>query len=203
MDYLVYDTLISRATFIEGMYESKKQKHAELKDTVQKLKNQQNILEKVEKVFKFLMDKLANNDLSRMDKLISYGLNTVFPDRDINFKSELQEYGKKMKINLQTIYNGNPVDPSCKSSVHVIESFLLRILCINKLKKAKFLFMDEPFGAVDHMYIENVSQLIAELSEKLNMDILLVTHNPAFSEHVKNSYKISKKSDGIKVEKIK
>lgn len=203
MNIDVYNSLVSRVDFLKGVYESKKRQKEKAEDTVRSLTKEKVILEKSEKGLKFLIDKFAKNDLSKMDKLITYGLNTVFPDRDIKFKSEIQERGKKILINMQTLYNNNVVDPQAKSSIHVIESFLLRIFCIVKLKRAFFLYMDESFAAVHSEYIENLGKLINEMTEKLNMDMILVTHNKKFAELAKTSYEIKQEQKGIKVEKIK
>lgn len=194
---------MNRSLFLKGVYESKKTQQTKLFKELEGHKEDKDILTRVEKVFKHLLDKLAKKDLSNMDKLITYGLNTVFPDRNIEFKSELIERGKKVWIDLQTYYNGNLVDPGSKSSVTVIESFLLRMLCIMKLKKAPMLLMDETFAAVDEGYIDNVSRLVSQLASKLKMDILLVTHNPGFSETEHASYRLLMKSGNIEVEKIK
>lgn len=203
MDMDFYNTVKDRYKFLEISYENKKSQRDTAIKRVEELKKESDILSKTEKVLKQLIDKLAKEDLSRMDKLITYGLKTVFPDRDIRFESKIEERGKKIKINLQTIYNGNIVDPQSKSSIQVIESFLLRILCLIKLKKARFIMMDETFSAVDYGYIDNVCQLVTELASKLNIDILLVTHNPNIGDYVNHSYKLTHKNNLTGIEKIK
>jgi len=188
MDSTLYNSAINRAIFLEGIYKSKKDQYNNCKKEVEALVLDQEVLDKTEKALKFLVDKLAKKDLSRLDKLVSYGISVVFPDRDISFKSEIVEYGKKMRIDLKTIYNNNEVDPDSMGSVSVIESFLLRVLCIAKLKKAPLLLLDETFAAVHNSCVENVSQLIAEISAKLKIDILLITHNTGFSEHANHNF---------------
>lgn len=203
MNDLSYDTLISRMDFLDGIYQSKKSQIEKTEKEVKSLETEANILEKTEKIIKHLIDIFAEKDMSKMDKLVTYGLNTIFPDRDIKFKSRLIEYGSKMRISLNTLYKDQEVDPSDKGSITVIESFLLRVLCLMKLKRAPFLYMDEPFGAVDSGYVERVSPLIAEITNKLNMDILLVTHNPIFMEDAKKCYRIKIVKEKPILEKIK
>jgi len=203
MENLVYDSVINRIQVLEGTWESKKNQAEKARATVDLLKKDSNILQKTEKVLKHLIDRLAKKDLSRMDKLVTYGLNTVFPDKDLRFESALEERGKKIWINLKTIHGENEVDPNSKSSVSVIESFILRLLCIYKLKRAPVLIMDETFGALHVDYIDNVSQLIKELASKLNMDILLVTHNYGFAESADTSYRISQRNKRTGIEKVK
>lgn len=199
----LYESVINRFQFLQGTYNSKKAQRETVLHEIEGLKETKDVLTKAEKVLKHLIDKLAKKDLSKMDKLITYGLNTVFPDRNIEFRSELQERGKKIWIDLQTFYNNNQTDPDSKSSVTVIESFLLRLLCIMKLKRAPLLLMDETFAAVDNGYIDNVSRLVSQLANKLKLDILLVTHNPGFAETEHTAYKIALKNNKVTAEKLK
>jgi hypothetical protein len=203
MDDIRYSTVMSQIDFIDGMFQSKKKQFKERDTEVAGLERESVILEKTEKILKHLIDTLAKKDLSKMDKLVTYGLNTIFPDRDIRFQSELVERGSKLRINLNTIFKDKEVDPDSQGSVTVIESFLLRVLCIFKLKKAPFLYMDEPFGAIDSQYAYKVSPLIAEISKKLKLDVLLVTHNPTFMEDANLSYRLYLEKDNLAIETLK
>jgi len=194
---------MNKTTLLEGIYNSKKDNLSKLQVEVKGLEEEQDLLTKTEKLLKFLTDKAAKNDLAKMDKLITYGLNKVFTDRDITFKSELVPYGKKLKIELKTFYKDNEVSSDTLGSVSVVESFLLRLLCVAKLKKAKLLLLDETFAAVDSAYIFNVSTLLYELSKKMGIDILLVTHNAGFEESVDNSFRIKMINNDIQIEKLK
>ena len=187
MENMLFDSVISRSIFLEGVYKNKKDLYENSLKEVETLTKEEQILDKTEKALKFLVDKLAKKDLERLDKLITYGLSVVYPDRSISFKSEVTEFGNKMRINLNTIYNDNEVDPDSMSSISVIESFLLRVLCIAKLKKAPLLLLDETFAAVHDSCVDNVSQLIAEMASKLKMDIMLITHNPSFCDNADHS----------------
>lgn len=189
--------------YVEGVYSNKCAQRNNTATVVKDLEEEAVILKKTEKVIKHLVDKLAKKDLSKMDQLITYGLNTVFPGRDIKFETELVEHGNKIKINLKTVYNGSVVDSDNRSSITVVESFLLRILCITKLKKAPLLLMDETFAAVGSEYIDNLSKLISDLSKKLKIDILLVTHNPAFQSFSDRSFKLVSNEKEVKIESTK
>jgi len=203
MDITLYNSVIDRTMFFQGVYEDKLSQKKKVKDTVERLKDEKEILNKTEKVIKFLMDKLVKKDLSKMDALISYGLKSVYTNRDVVFKSEIIERGKKIWIDLQTISEGKVIDYQSQSSVHVIESFLLRILCIIKLKRARLLLLDETFAAVDPGYKENLSQLIVQLCNKLGINILFVTHDMGFIDYSKSSYRISRADNKTEVKQIK
>lgn len=203
MDINLFDSVVDRIQYLQGAYQDKLSHKNKVEAEVVSLREEKDILDKSEKVIKFLMDKLVQKDLSKMDALISYGLKSVYTDRDVVFKSEIIEYGKKIWIDLQTISDGKKVDPQSQSSVHVIESFLLRLLCIIKLNKAKLLLLDETFAAVDPGYIENFSQLIVQLCGKLGMDVLLVTHNMGFLDFANHTYRINRIDNKTEVTQLK
>jgi ABC-type transport system involved in cytochrome c biogenesis ATPase subunit len=203
MDFTFYESVMNRVQFLDGVHEDKKARRTDTVGQIESLKKEKDILDKTEKVLKHLTDKLVKNDLTKMDNLVTYGLKTVYANRNFQFKSEVQERGRKMWIDLQTINDGNLTDPQAKSSVHVVESFLLRVLCILKTKRARLLLMDETFAAVDSEYVENLYQLVSELCKKLNMDVLLVTHFPGCTEIVDHSYKLTGSENKAEVVQVK
>lgn len=198
-----FNDLSDRIRTFEGVYKTKTVSYEVLKKEVEDLDKDRDLLTKTGKLINFLIDKLAKQDLSKMDQIITYGLSTVFPKRNLEFKSSLEERGKKLWINLDTYYDGNLVDPDNKSSVSVIESFLLRILCIIKLKKANILLLDETFAAVGAENIDDTSSLLSEMSKKLGLDILLVTHNPGGNQWANQSFQAKLKNKGLELEKTK
>lgn len=203
MDFNFFDSTKARIQYLDGVYQNKVAIKDKLQGTVTDLEKREILLVKTEKALKFLIDKLVKEDLSKMDMLVTYGLNTVFPDKNLSFKSSIEERGSKIKINLQTIFNGEVVDPSSMSSISVIESLLLRMICIIKMKKARLLLMDETFDAVDSEYIENVGKLMDHLSKKLKLDALLVTHSFGFSDRTENAFKFTSKNNSVEIAKTR
>ena len=195
------DSILDRIKYLEGLYRARKDQYEQTEKVVKELEAEDRILVNTEKGLKHLTDKFIKQDLSNMDNIITFGLNTVYTGRDIKFESSIEERGKKLYIYLNTLYNGKMVDPNSKSSVHVIESVLLRLLSIIKLKKARFIMMDETFAAVDNTYMENVSRLLKRLAEKLKMDILVVTHNPTLSLYANNNFELELNKDVLTIEK--
>ena len=203
MNSPVFDSFTRRLAMAEGMRASKLASKTVLLSELEGLEKKATLLQMTEKVFKHLVDKLAKEDLKRMDRLVSYGLSIVFPEKNLKFVSRLEEYGKRMRVALRTVENDQEVSPDSRSSVQVIESFILRLLCMRKMKRAPLMLFDETFAAVDNANIDNVGKLITQLSEKMGMDILLVTHNPQFAEWGKHKYRISKPGDTACLENVK
>jgi len=197
-----FDELDRRVSFMSGTYSAKEEYLGAVSKDVADLALEEQILTNVQKTIAHLMDNLVKKDMNKMDKLINYGLDLVFPDRDISFKSDLKDTGKKFYIDLNTIDNGKQLTGESYGSVSVLQSYLLRMLCILKLKKAKLLLMDETFAAVGNDYINNVGSLIGELAEKLGIDVLLVTHNPGAASATMFNANLTKK-DGLVLTKSK
>lgn len=140
------------------------------------------LLDKVKTVLSHLLENTSKKDLRGMDNLVTYGLKSVYPEKNLEFRSEIVDSGKKVYVDMDTYRNGNKASKDAKGSITVIESLLIRILSILKKGGARFILADEPFSAIGNDHISNVGVLLEELAKKLGMDILLVTHNPGVSD---------------------
>ena len=101
-----FDDLESDVRHFGGVYQAKKEALESLRDDIKELAKEEKILIKVQKTITHLMDNLVQKDMAKMDTLVNYGLEIVFPDRDISFKSDLKDTGKKFYIDLNTIDQG-------------------------------------------------------------------------------------------------
>lgn len=174
--------LRDRLVYLEGVKATRTKTLKDAETEVQALDQKMLHLEMSKKVIGYLMDRMASKDMAEMDKLVTHGMEAVFSDLDLSFRSSIIDSGKKLSILLETLDGGRPVADDAKGSVSVVQSFLLRMLCILKLKKPKFMLLDEAFGAVDSGYIDAVGPLISELCAKFGFDVLLVTHNPGATD---------------------
>lgn len=189
---------------IDGFYKALKNQEKELITTTDLLKKEIDVLIKVSAVFKHLLDTMVKDEINRMAALITYGLKTIFDDQELTFVPEITKKNNKISIDLNTHNKGIEADyKSFGGSVATIESFLLRILCIIKKNLARLVLLDETFAAVGEEYITNTSKLISELSKKLGIDILLVTHQKEFQHGADNVYRVKTDGSELIMEKIK
>lgn len=189
---------------IDGFYKAHRQQEQVLTVTVEDLKKNIDRDNKASAVLKHLLDIMVKDEMERMAGLITYGLKTVFDDQNLTFLPEITKKNEKINIELKT--NDNGVEGGYRTfggSVAVIESFLLRILCLLKKKYAKLLILDETFAAVGVEYISNTGKLVSELSKKIDLDVLLVTHQKEFIHNADHVYKVRESKNGLIMEKIK
>jgi DNA repair exonuclease SbcCD ATPase subunit len=170
------------ASFMKGRRHAAISKADSLSTEVATLETNVDKYEKATKVIAALVDKMVQKDLQDIDNLVNYGLKIVFPDRDLLFKSSMVMVGNKMQVDFTTYDTGDEVSDDAHGSVSVIESLLLRIICMMKTKTGKMLLLDETFGALDSDYIQALGNLLRTLSEKTKTDILLVTFNGMLSD---------------------
>ena len=194
----------NRLSRLDGIYSALKGQETDLNGEISSLKDDIEILTKTGQVLKHLLDVMVKDDVGKMAGLITYGLKTIFDDQNLSFQPVIGRKNDKVNIELKTINNGIEGEfGSFGGSVAVIESFLLRLICMLKLKLARVMLLDETFASVGYEYIQNTSKLIGELSKKLGLDVLLVTHQPEFQNFADRVYKVKESPDGILIERVK
>ncbi len=189
---------------VSGFYNALKKQEQELETVISNLKKDIDVLIKTSAVLKHLLDVMIKDETDRMAGLITYGLKTIFEDQKLTFVPRINQKGGKIYIELKTLNDG--IETSVKSmggSVAVIESFLLRVLCLIKKNLAQLMLLDETFAAVGEEYIPNTGKLVKELSKKLNLDVLLVTHQKDFKQNADHVYQVKESSKGLIMEKLK
>lgn len=196
--------LQSRIDKIDGFYGALKSRQVALDEEIRMQKDEMDLLSKASHVLKHMLDVMVKDEITKMAGLMTYGLKTIFEDQDLTFLPVMTRKNDKVHIELKTVNKGIEGEfGSFGGSVAVIESFLLRILCILKMKMARFMLLDESFAAVSAEYRPNTSKLIGELSKKLGLDILLVTHEKEFPEFADHVYRVVETPKGLTMEQMK
>jgi hypothetical protein len=189
---------------IEGFILALKNRETELQKEVTILKDEVDLCTKASAVLKHLLDHMVKDEIEKMAGLITYGLKTIFDDQNLSFSPVITKKNEKMHIELKT--KRDAVEGGMDSfggSVAVIESFLLRVLCLLKLNLAKLMLLDETFAPVSEEYVSNTSKMVSEISRKLGIDVLLVTHQKGFMDNADHIYRASESSTGLLMEKVK
>lgn len=186
---MIDDSIVKRVkestkkySFLKGKEELARSTMENLEAEIEELEKDSNELGKVMKVLGMLVDNMVQKDLAAIDHLVNYGLKVVFPDRDLSFQSKMVEMSGKMKLDFETFDQGKKADNDTHGSVSTVQSLILRIICMAKSGVARLLMLDETFAALDDDYIIRVGILLRELSEKMEMDILLATFNASVAD---------------------
>lgn len=194
----------SRLDRLDGFYQALRNQEQGLTQEIADLKKSIDLLTKASAVIKHLLDVMVKDEINKMAGLVTYGLKAIFEDQDLSFKPVISKKNERIYIELKTANKGVEGDfGSYGGSVAVIESFLLRVICMLKMNLARLILLDETFAPIGDEYIQNTSKLIGELAKKLGLDVLLVTHQPDFKNYANRVYRVKDSPSGLLMEREK
>lgn len=168
----------------------------DLKQTeIEELDAEHDVLVKVSELYRMLLDKLVLTQVHALEGLVTEGLKTIFFDQDLSFKAELATKYNKVSVDLFFCqgdpenggYKGPPLE-SFGGGPSSLASLVLRVMTLLRMKRRRILLLDETLMAVSDEYIDSTGQFLQRLAETSGLDILLVTHKPAFLEHAATAY---------------
>jgi len=178
---------------------------ASVESEIISLESEIGLLDKVSSLFKHLLDSLLEEKKQEIQKLVTYGLKTVFTDQDLRFHINIEPKYNTIYTNFKTeqvgVAEGDVLD-SFGGGVVNIESFLLRIITLFQTKLTPFLFLDETFSHVSGEYVENTSALLSNVCEQLGLTIALITHKEDMLNNADKIYKASSVKNKLKLSEI-
>ena len=161
-----------------------------------------------------ILDQLAEDEVERgvatYASLLEEGLKAIFPEQEVGLKPEVTKIRGKVAVKLKTTFKGHDgIEVESDSldafggAVTTIQSLLLRISLILKRGLRPLLILDETFPAVDGDRVEILVGFLKVLCERLDMDILCITHDQSIAEGADIGYRIAPSVDGAKLKRIK
>ena len=164
------------------------------------LKNSQEVVDKSHRICQSVAKKTQENLSIQLDSLINLALETCFPNQ-YKFKTSFVE--NRGKTELQFVLtdkitgkdNDDIIDSFGGGLVDVV-SLALR-LCLHTLEgSSKLIVLDEPFKFLSQDLRSRAANLIQELSHKLNLQFIIITHIPEIAEVGDRLFEV-KKIDGV------
>jgi len=140
-----------------------------------------------------------------LSDMVSTGLNSVF-DQEYNFKVIFEIKRGKTECGLFFEKDGNLVDPINQSGLGAadVAGLCLRFAAWSMSPVyRKTMILDEPLKHLSLNYHEKAAQLIKMLSEKLGLQIIMVTHSEVMSQYSDKVFKVQIKDNVSSVKEIK
>lgn len=190
--------LSSGADKLLGRVHAQEHQVHDLEQTVKSLDEDVGILILSSTVLEQLLKSVSVESLATVEKLVSYGLQVSFHDLSLALKIEATQKRGVQYLDLKFTDKGveAPILGAFGGGPASVCAFLLRLLVCRRLNLAPVLLLDEPFSFVSSDYVGNVAKLLRELSEKLGLKILLVTHDRGFLSHATLAYEGRETSNG-------
>jgi len=172
----------------------------ETQTTIFDLEAESEVLERVGDLFRVLIDKEVIDNARNAQDLLTEGLRAIFDDLDLSVRSEVEVKRGRVSVDLLTVQKepdgtfteGSSID-AYGGSVSTVESVLLRIVVLFRRGLRPLLLLDESLGAVAEHYVPRVGRFLSLLADRMDLDILAVTHSPVLVEAANKAYRINKK----------
>jgi ABC-type thiamine transport system ATPase subunit len=148
---------------------------------------------------KVLADTIAHcsaQTKANIEAFISLSLQQIFGDPAL--KVELLQEVKRDRVETRIIINdGDGTGPPAKvagGGVQNVLGFLLRFLALRRMNLKPVLILDEAFRNVSANHLDTLCSFLKHLTEDHGLDILLVSHEPAFMRIADIFYEVNKSS---------
>lgn len=125
----------------------------------------------IQQVAKETQDKLR----LRFEAIVQACLDAVFTDT-YKFMMEFVSRRGQVEVDMWLDHDGTRMDPLDSNGGGVVDvmSISLRLCCLTLSANSRVLLLDEPFGHLRGEARERLGELLAIISEKLNVQILMV-----------------------------
>ena len=134
--------------------------------------------------------------------ITSLALEAVFPN-PYELKVNFIQRRNKTECDLIFVRDGNEIDPITASGVGAIDvaSFALRIASwsMTKPHSRNTIILDEPFRFLSENYQEKASIMLKEISKKLNIQFIIVTHEEVLTSYADKIFNVSIRKGRSKV----
>lgn len=183
------------------------QKQGELNQLKRQLKDEEAHLKQAEKDVQWsekaraIIQKVARETQQSLEyhvgELVSLALTGIFPD-PYKFVVEFVERRNKSECDLWFERRGERVHPFDASGGGAVDvaSFALRSSIWGLGKSRNVLGLDEPFRFLSRELQPLASEMLAEISHRLGLQIIMITHSPDLIEGADRVFRTSLKRSG-------
>ena len=132
----------------------------------------------------------------RISNLVTLALESVF-DEPYEFEVDFVQRRGQSEADLWFVIDGERIDPLSASGGGVVDvaAFGLRVSLwsLQKPRSRSIIVLDEPFKYLSSNYQQKAGELLKVISEKLKLQILMISHIEPLVEAADNVIKISQK----------
>lgn len=139
-----------------------------------------------------------------ISEITTLALEAVFPD-PYALTAEFVQRRNKTECDLFFVRNDNRVDPLSAAGGGTVDvaSFALRVASwsMRVPRSQNILILDEPFRYLSAGLLPRAGEMIKQISEKLGLQIIMVTHSEELAEAADSTYRVSIRRGVSSVEK--
>lgn len=157
-------------------------------------KKKQKDIESAISFLQFIAKETQQNIEKRLSEIVTSALQTVYPEEDYEFKIKFVEKRNSTECQLLFAKDGDEFRPLEESGGGPIDIAALALLVsfIKLEKKRPLIITDEPFKNVSKQKLPIAVQLLKNICEKLDFQIIMVTHFDEIIKFSDKSFKVVK-----------
>lgn len=186
-----------------GRRDAAQRRQERAEEEVRRLESEEVLSDLAAGLLRTLIDDEVAHGVKAVEELLTEGLRAVFDDQDISVRADVDVQRGKVSVDFITIQkqaDGTVTEGLSRDAfggaVTTVQSVLLRLIVTVRRGLRPVLFLDETLPAFDGHYIHNMGAFLRVLCERLGVDILLISHDPAMVEAADHAYRIQK-VDGV------
>lgn len=202
--------LRSRLDRAAGQRDALRLRLAEAEAEVRRLEGEEELADLAAGLIRTLIDSEVTDGVKAVEELLTEGLRAVFDDQDLSVRADVDVQRGKVSVDFVTVQkqaDGTVTEGLSREAfggaVTTVQSVLLRIIVTLRRGLRPVLFLDETLPAFDSNYVHNMGAFLRTLCKRLDVDVLLVTHNPAMVEAADNAYRIHKVGGAATFRKVR
>lgn len=189
----------------------KKGEYDILKNQYTKYLSQLEVLKKEEQDLLYIQELAQNIAKLTQEKIkihITEIVNTAiqyipFNDSEIIFDMDFEIKRNNTECIFYFRKKGNKINPINSSGGGLLDivsfALLLSVWSLKNNPKNNTIILDEPFKWLSVDLIPYAATLLKEVSKKLGLQIIMITHDPEFIEIADKNFKLVKNSDNLKI----
>ncbi len=160
------------------------------KEEQEKEKNIESALKFIQNIAKVTQQTIEN----RLSTIVTSALQTVYPEENYEFKIKFVEKRGSTECQLLLIQDNEEYMPLKETGGGPIDIAALALLVafIKLEKKRPVIITDEPFRFVSRQKIITATKLFKSICEKLDFQIITVTHFDEIIKHADKSFYVEK-----------
>lgn len=152
-------------------------------------------------VLKLLTESLAEKSVKAVEKLLTYGVSTIFTTKNYSVEIQLGDRGKDKTAELWLVDHdtmasddGSPLKTLLYDGngggLAAVASFILRVFLIEHFNRIRFIFMDESLSELSAEYVDGMTSFLDMIRDELGFVICAITHDPRFMDMAQNTIKV-------------
>ena len=191
--------LRNKLTLKQGQREQVKKSIHAVKVNLKLQKKQQKQYEQAREIIREVGLKTQQQLQFHISNITSLALEAVFTD-PYELLIEFVQRRNKTECDISFQREGNKIDPLTASGGGAVDvaAFALRLALwsMQTPKSNNVIILDEPLRFLSVAYQEKASQMIKELSEKLNLQFIIITHQPELCIYADKIFEVTQ-TDGV------